>query len=258
MTCGAVECRLLSASGARVTAVTSAALALEQLQRENFDLLLSDLSMPGMDGYELIRQVRENLGLSPQVLPAAAVTAFVRAEDRQLALNEGYQGIVQKPVVPNDMLRLVAGLLEWRGGASGSGRSTAATAARAAASAPPRELRALLVEDHEELQEQMNWFLAEESVQVTTCGSAEAALEALAREEPFDLIVTDVSLPGMSGVDLARQVLAGQPDARIVFSTGYDMGTQLSGLGPNVRVLLKPFEPEDLGRVVDEVRRALP
>ncbi len=71
------------------------------------------------------------------------------------------------------------------------------------------------------------------------------------------MIVTDISLPRMSGVDLARQVLAGQPDARIVFSTGYDMGTQLTALGPNVRVLLKPFEPEDLTRVVDEVRRAL-
>jgi CheY-like chemotaxis protein len=179
------------------------------------------------------------------------VTAFVRAEDRELALNEGYQGIIQKPVVPSDMLRLVAGLMEMRD-------KTAAAPRRAPPSAvPPRELRALLVEDNEELQEQMNWFLAEESVQVTTCGSAEAALETLAREEPFDLIVTDISLPRMSGVDLARQVLAGQPDARIVFSTGYDMGTQLTTLGPNVRVLLKPFEPEDLSRVVDEVRRAL-
>ncbi|KQW36478.1 response regulator [Rhizobacter sp. Root404] len=245
-----VECRLLSASGARVTAVNNAASALDRLRQEGFDLLLSDLSMPGMDGYELIRRVRGDLGLTPGMLPAAAVTAFVRAEDRQLALNEGYQGVIQKPVVPNDMLRLVAGLLEWRD--EPAGRS-----ARAAPAVPARELRALLVEDNEELQEQMNWFLAEESVQVTTCGSAEAALEALARDEPFDLIVTDVSLPGMSGVDLARRVLEGQPDARIVFSTGYDMGGQLSGLGPNVRVLLKPFEPEDLSRVVDEVRRAL-
>ena len=123
--------------------------------------------------------------------------------------------------------------------------------------APVRELRALLIEDNVELQEQMNWFLGEESVQVTTCGSAEAALDALARDEPFDLIVTDVSLPGISGVDLARQVLAGQPDARIVFSTGYDMRAELTALGPNVRMLLKPFEPDDLTRVVDEVRRAL-
>ncbi len=245
-----VEYRLLAATGARVTAVNNAAAALERLQQEDFDLLLSDLSMPGMDGYELIRQVRETLGLSPQVLPAAAVTAFVRAEDRELALNEGYQGIIQKPVVPIDMLRLVAGLMELRD-------KTAVAPRRAPSASPVRELRALLVEDNEELQEQMNWFLAEESVQVTTCGSAEAALEALAREEPFDLIVTDISLPRMSGVDLARQVLAGQPDARIVFSTGYDMGTQLTTLGPNVRVLLKPFEPEDLTRVVDEVRRAL-
>jgi CheY-like chemotaxis protein/nitrogen-specific signal transduction histidine kinase len=246
-----VECRLLSASGARVTTVNNATSALDRLRQEGFDLLLSDLSMPGMDGYELIRRVRGDLRLTPGMLPAAAVTAFVRAEDRQLALNEGYQGVIQKPVVPNDMLRLVAGLLEWRDEPAGR-------IARAAPVVPARELRALLVEDNEELQEQMNWFLAEESVQVTTCGSAEAALEALARDEPFDLIVTDVSLPGMSGIDLARRVLAGQPDARIVFSTGYDMGGQLSELGPHVRVLLKPFEPEDLSRVVDEVRRALP
>ena len=69
--------------------------------------------------------------------------------------------------------------------------------------------------------------------------------------------MTDISLPGMSGVDLARQVLADRPDTRIIFSSGYDMGAELRALGPNVRMLLKPFEPEELTRLVDEVRRAL-
>jgi PAS domain S-box-containing protein len=243
-----VECRLLSTSGARVTAVNNAALALDHLQQQTFDLLLSDLGMPGMDGYALIRRVRQELGLSPQTLPAAAVTAFVRAEDRQLALREGYQGIIQKPVVPNEMLRLVASLLDLRSSAS----SETATGPPPS----PRELRALLVEDNPELQEQMNWFLAEESVQVTTCGSGEDAMTVLA-DETFDLIVTDISLPAMSGVDLARSVLARAPGAWIVFSTGYDMGAGLTALGPNVRVLLKPFEPEDLTRLLDEVRRTL-
>ena len=254
-----VECRLLTASGAIVTAVGTAALALERLQQERFDLLLSDLGMPGLDGYALIRQVRQQLGLTPQALPAAAVTAFVRAEDLQLAMRDGYQGIIQKPVVPSEMLRLVANLLDLRGPAPAELpllNPEPTPSPTPTPSSPPRALHALLVEDNAELQEQMNWFLAEESVQVTTCGSAEAALEELARTR-FDLIVTDISLPAMSGVDLARSVLAHTPTAWIIFSTGYDMGAGLAALGTNVRLLLKPFEPDDLTRLLDEVRAAL-
>ncbi|HEX2644758.1 MAG TPA: response regulator, partial [Thermoanaerobaculia bacterium] len=72
--------RLLIESGAAVSTATSAQEALELLREQRPHVLLSDIGMPGMDGYQLIREVRERLGLTGAELPAAAFTAFARLE----------------------------------------------------------------------------------------------------------------------------------------------------------------------------------
>jgi PAS domain S-box-containing protein len=83
---------VLEQCGADVAAVPSAAAALEALERDRYDVLLSDISMPEEDGYQLMRKVR---AVDPQ-LPAAAVTAFARAEDREAALAAGVRFVWAK------------------------------------------------------------------------------------------------------------------------------------------------------------------
>jgi PAS domain S-box-containing protein len=98
---------LLADAGASVTAVGSAGEALSLLASgQKPDVLVSDLSMPGMDGYGLIRAIRERTAS----LPAVALTAFARPEDRARALSAGYQSHLVKPVEPNELLATVAGL----------------------------------------------------------------------------------------------------------------------------------------------------
>jgi signal transduction histidine kinase/ActR/RegA family two-component response regulator len=93
--------RVLEEHGARVIAASSAAEALVAVRNAaldgGLDLFVSDLGMPGMDGYELIRHVRQVLRLGPTELPAVAVTAFARAEDRVRALDAGFQAHLSKP-----------------------------------------------------------------------------------------------------------------------------------------------------------------
>ena len=91
--------RMLEDQGATVTPVTSGLAAFERLRDHaaDFDVLVSDLGMPHMDGYELIRRVRNDLGLDPDRLPAVALTAYARDEDRARALQAGFQGHVAKP-----------------------------------------------------------------------------------------------------------------------------------------------------------------
>jgi CheY-like chemotaxis protein len=93
--------RVLEEHGARVIAATSGAEALDAVRNAwvdgGVDLFVSDLGLPGMDGYELIRHVREVLGLGPADLPAVAVTAFARSEDRKRALDAGFQAHLSKP-----------------------------------------------------------------------------------------------------------------------------------------------------------------
>jgi CheY-like chemotaxis protein len=106
---------MLEEQGAEVTAVDSAAAALDELPRARPDVLLSDIGMPQQDGYQLLRTVRALRPEQGGETPAAAVTAFARPEERQLALDAGYQGFVSKPVNALDLLRLVASL-SGRGG----------------------------------------------------------------------------------------------------------------------------------------------
>ncbi|MCC8776357.1 response regulator, partial [Xanthomonas euvesicatoria pv. euvesicatoria] len=92
--------RLLEEQGAEVVVAGSATDALALIDHRGharFDLMLTDIGMPGMDGYGLIRTVRENLGLDATALPAVAVTALAREDDRKRALESGFQEHLAKP-----------------------------------------------------------------------------------------------------------------------------------------------------------------
>lgn len=101
---------VLRASGAEVSVASGAEHALELLASWCPTLLVSDIGMPDIDGYELIRRVRSNLGTRGAELPAVALTAFAREEDRRLALAAGFHSHVAKPVEPVELVRLVDGL----------------------------------------------------------------------------------------------------------------------------------------------------
>jgi CheY-like chemotaxis protein len=93
---------------AQVLTAPSVDAALQTLLTFNPDVLVSDLSMPGRDGYELIRAVRMTTG--PDELPAAALTAFARPEDAVRAHDAGFQMHLAKPVEPDELVRIVAQL----------------------------------------------------------------------------------------------------------------------------------------------------
>jgi signal transduction histidine kinase len=92
--------RVLEEQGADVLTATSGPAALELLQAGNagsVDVLICDIGMPKMDGYQLLNSVRAQLRLAPDVLPAVAVTAYAREEDRERSLAAGFQAHVTKP-----------------------------------------------------------------------------------------------------------------------------------------------------------------
>jgi CheY-like chemotaxis protein len=107
---------MLEEQGATVTAVDSGAAALEALRADagRFDVMVSDIGMPGMDGYELIRRVRGELGLSADKLGAIAVTAYARDEDRTRALVAGYQAHIVKPYQIGQLVAVIKDMLVAR------------------------------------------------------------------------------------------------------------------------------------------------
>jgi CheY-like chemotaxis protein len=107
--------RILEGRGARVTAVAGGAEALELLKQPRFDILVSDIGMPGMDGYELMRRARAlDSGRPAGPIPAIAVTAYARAEDRQRSLLAGYQMHLAKPIEARELVAGIASLLHLR------------------------------------------------------------------------------------------------------------------------------------------------
>lgn len=106
-----VTAHLLEDAGARVVVASGAIEALELLEREQPDLLLSDIGMPDIDGYELMRRVRQLPAERGGAIPAAAFTAYARHDDVNDALAAGYQLHLPKPVSAQTLVAAVASLV---------------------------------------------------------------------------------------------------------------------------------------------------
>ncbi|MDB9526882.1 PAS domain-containing protein [Oscillatoria sp. CS-180] len=102
---------ILSQYGAEVIVFTSAKAALSALETFIPDILISDIGMPDMDGYALIRQLRSRSPEQGGTIPAIALTAYARQEDYQHALDSGFQKHITKPVQPETLAIAVAELV---------------------------------------------------------------------------------------------------------------------------------------------------
>ncbi len=106
---------LLGQCGAEVRAAGSALEAIQLLKAWLPDVLVSDIGMPGRDGYALIREVRTLAATKGGNVPAIALTAYARSEDRLKALRSGFQTHIAKPVEPAELCAVVASLIRSHG-----------------------------------------------------------------------------------------------------------------------------------------------
>jgi len=101
---------ILDQCGAHVLTAASSSEAFEVMERWQPHVLISDVAMPHQDGYEFIAKVRSRRPEQGGNLPAVALTAYARAEDREHALAVGFQMHVPKPVDPEELVAIVARL----------------------------------------------------------------------------------------------------------------------------------------------------
>lgn len=110
---------MLTEYGADVHAAASVAEGLEAAQWYKPDVLVSDLAVPGEDGYSLIARMKALETLTGKPIPTVALTAYVRVEDRARALAAGFNMFVPKPVQPNELITAIANLAVRTADASG-------------------------------------------------------------------------------------------------------------------------------------------
>jgi DNA-binding response OmpR family regulator len=101
--------RFLRACGADTIATSSSAAALALVSSSRPHILVSDIGLPDMDGYDLIQRVRQLNG-NGATLPAIALTAYARSDDRKRALDAGYQAHMPKPAEPRELAARIASL----------------------------------------------------------------------------------------------------------------------------------------------------
>ena len=97
-----------------VHTATSGQQALQLVAEHRFDVIVSDIGMPGRDGYEFVRALRALPASRGAVLPVLALTAYAREEDRQRALDAGFDDHLSKPVETETLVAAVAALLAKR------------------------------------------------------------------------------------------------------------------------------------------------
>jgi CheY-like chemotaxis protein len=105
---------VLEQCNVEVITASSASEAFKAIEESSPHIIVSDIGMPGEDGYDLIRKIRgrerEN---KLKRIPAVALTAYARVEDRMRALSEGFQMHVPKPVEPAELAAVIANLANW-------------------------------------------------------------------------------------------------------------------------------------------------
>jgi CheY-like chemotaxis protein len=109
---------VLGRAGAEVVTAATVAGALELLRRGEVGVLVSDVGMPGEDGYALVGRVRALTEGRSAGIPAVALTAYATDDDRRRALDAGFDVHVSKPVEPAELVSVIAGLVARSGGAA--------------------------------------------------------------------------------------------------------------------------------------------
>jgi CheY-like chemotaxis protein len=113
-------------------------------------------------------------------------------------------------------------------------------------------LRILYVEDNPIVREVTVELLEQGRRQITAFGTAEEGLQEF-QGRSFDLVITDISLPAMSGLDLARIILKFEPQVPIIVASGYALDLNQSAWGSKVRTIIKPFDGAQIDALITEL-----
>jgi PAS domain S-box-containing protein len=242
----AVTC--LGMLGYRTVEAGNGREALNVLEHQSVDLVLADLVMPEMNGFELAKEVRTRW----PTLPLLLMTGY--AEPQRLRAATDPEHLLRKPFKLGELASAVRRVLE-RAQNRPQDQNCAQPAAYTQTADPPRRPVILVVDDDSSVLEFALTVLLEHGFQVVKAESAAAALEIIGSGERIDLMFTDIRMPGTDGFALAKAAHALRSGLRVLYTTGFpnERRRRPSGITPG-KVIPKPWVPEAL---VDEIRDAL-
>ncbi len=209
---------LLEAHGYTVVPAVDGEAGLAAVQAHPFELILCDILLPKMDGYQVAQNLKRDARFAR--VPLVAVTALAMAGDSEKVMKGGFDGYISKPIEPTKFVPQVEVFLTRRGAgvpaaaSDDSGPSLAASPERTPTLA--HKGKVLVVDDSRVNADLLRATLEPSGYAITICGSAKEGL-ALARLERFDLILSDLHMPHLDGLELARIVRADSSLAGLAF-----------------------------------------
>ncbi len=236
---------ILSASGHTVIAAVNGQSGLEAARLERPDVIICDVQLPEMDGYEVARWLKSD----PQLrkVPLIAVTALAMVGDRDRLLASGFDGYLAKPIDPQTFVPQIEVFLRPEQHTRPWQREVA-PAAESVPSGIGLGHTILVVDNLPMNLDLARSILAPSGYKIITASTMAEGL-ALARQNRIDLILSDVCMSGGSGYDFIRAVMANPALRAIPFvfitSTMLDDKDRDKGLALGAALfLLRPIEPE--------------
>jgi len=189
---------LLKAQGHQVFVAAGGAAAVEIAPRERPDLILCDVQMPDVDGYEVLRRLRANPALAH--VPVVAVTALSASDDRHQIAQAGFDGFLPKPIAPESFVEEALSHLHAR--LHLQGRGIPAVPAQAAGGSGKS---ILVVDDLQSNLELAEIVLKHLGYGVALARGMQMALQQMRQQQP-DLVLSDLRMEGGDGYELLSQV----------------------------------------------------
>ena len=227
--------QMLERMGYRITGRTSGSDALQAFKEQpaSFDLVITDLNMPGIPGNRLARELSE---VRPDI-PIILCTGFSETLSETEIKSLGIRHIIMKPAVAGEIAFAIRKVLD----------------SDPAPLSPPL---ILVVDDDSTMRIMLEQHLKESGYRVIPAENGIPALEVL-RSEKVNLVITDVRMPEMDGFELMMHLNAEFPDIPVVVMSAYgtpEMVQKFESLG-SLQVLDKPIDLEALNRKIDESLR---
>jgi heterodisulfide reductase subunit A len=249
---------ILQDEGYGVLLATTGRDALGAVEEKEFDVLVADLRLPDMDGMEVVKQVKKE---QPQ-MDVIVITGYPSVTSAVESIKRGAVEYLPKPFTEEEFIETLERVLKRRKEAQREpAPAEADMTARAmerdrvgVAQLPADAPRVLVVEDDVSMAQGLRMVLGEEGYGVALAETGQEAVDAL-NETDFDLMVVDLRLPDMDGMDVVRKTWDKKPEAKVIVTTGYStvdsaMDVMRSGVSD---YLPKPFTEEELMSMVRRV-----
>ncbi len=236
---------LLKSAGASVDCAGDGAEGAAKALAKSYDVIVMDIQMPVMDGYEALDKIREQKCLTP----AIALTANATVGQREIAVAKGFHGFLNKPIQRDDFIELIAQLATPEGFSAADASTPVASIALCAEKSGPS---ILIVEDDLDVRELIEFVSTEAGAQVRLANSGKEALQVLENGLKPDLIFLDFTLPDLDGAEVMT-IIRKDPrwqKIKVILLSGHDnLVERAKQIGAD-GALLKPFDVDQIEHLI--------